>query len=144
VRYLLDTNVISEPARPAPDPRVDAWLRAQSPLQLAISVVTVGEIRKGVELLTFGAKRVKLEQWLEIDLPRQFRGRMLAFDDAVAHEWGRLIAAARRMGRELPVIDGLLLATAAVHKLILATRNEDDCAGRGIPVYNPWTGALHS
>ena len=144
MRYLLDTNVISEPARPLPDSRVDAWLGAQSPLQLAVSVITLGEIRKGVELLTSGARRVALEQWLEVDLPRQFRGRLLAIDDAVAHEWGRLTAAGRRVGRELPVIDGLLLATAAVHKLILATRNEHDCAGRGIPVYNPWTDTLHS
>jgi predicted nucleic acid-binding protein len=144
VRYLLDTNVISEPARPAPDPRVDSWLGGLSALQLAISVVTLGEIRKGVELLVSGAKRMKLEQWLETELPRQFRGRLLAVDDAVAHEWGRLTAAGRRTGRDLPVVDGLLLATAAVHKLVLATRNESDCAGRGVPVYNPWTDTLHS
>jgi predicted nucleic acid-binding protein len=142
-RALLDTNVLSEPARQAPDSRVIGWLAAQPPLDLAISVLTLGEIRQGVVLLLRGARRKRLERWLEDGLPRQFSDRLLPIDEAVVHEWGRLAAEARREARPLPVIDGLLLATAAVHGLVFATRNEADCIGRGIPVFNPWTGITH-
>jgi hypothetical protein len=114
------------------------WLREQSALDLAISVLTLGEIRKGVALLPQGARRTALERWLSTDLPRQFLGRVLPIDEPVAEAWGRLAAAGRQQGRELPVIDGLLLATAAVHGLTLATRDEADCADRGVPVLNPW------
>lgn len=136
--YLLDTMVLSEPARPAPDPDVVTWLRAQSPLDLSISVLTLGELAKGVALLARGRRRTALEEWLRTDLPRQFTGRVLSVDEDVANEWGRLTAEGQRSGHPLPVIDGLLLATAAVHQLILVTRNERDCKGRGIPIHNPW------
>lgn len=140
MRFLLDTNVLSEPARPQPEPSVLEWMRAQSSLDLAISVLTLGEIEKGITLLPSGRRRSALESWLASDLPRQFTGRVLAVDTDVALTWGRLSAEGRRVGRELPVIDGLLLATAAVHGLTLVTRNEGDCRNRGIPVFNPWTG----
>jgi predicted nucleic acid-binding protein len=143
VRFLLDTNVLSEPARPAPDGNVVGWLKAQSALQLAISVLTLGEIRKSVALLTRGKRRDRLAKWVEEDLPLQFGDRLLSVDNAVAHEWGRLSAEGQRRGRPLPVVDGLLVATAAAHGLTFATRNEADCSGRGVPVYNPWTGAMH-
>ncbi|HET7563570.1 MAG TPA: type II toxin-antitoxin system VapC family toxin [Gemmatimonadaceae bacterium] len=136
--YLLDTMVLSEPARPAPDSRVIDWLRAQSPLDLSISALTLGELAKGIALLSRGRRRDTLERWLQSDLPRQFSGRVLSIDDAIAREWGKLSADGQRSGRPLPVIDGLLLATAVVHRLTLVTRNERDCAGRGIPIHNPW------
>jgi predicted nucleic acid-binding protein len=138
VLFLLDTNVISEATRPRPDTGVAAWLRSQSTTALAMSVLTLGEIRKGVDLLPDGARRRSLEAWLATELPQQFRSRMLAIDDAVALEWGRLAADGRRQGRELPAIDGLLLATAAAHGLTLVTRNLRDCEGRGVEVLNPW------
>src|SRR5690348_1316446 len=131
--------VLSEPARPTPDAGVVAWLQAHSPLDLFISALTLGELAKGVALLPRGRRRDTLDRWLRADLPRQFSGRVLPIDDAVVHEWGKLSAEGQRAGRPLPVIDGLLLATAAVHRLILATRNERDCAGRDIPIHNPWT-----
>lgn len=140
MRFLLDTNVLSEPARPQPAPRVVEWMRAQSPLDLAISVLTLGEIAKGVTLLPAGRRREALEGWLASDLPRHFAGRILAADAEVALAWGRLAAEGRRAGRELPVIDGLLLATAAAHGLTLVTRNERDCRDRGVPLLNPWAG----
>jgi len=138
MRYLLDTNVLSEPARPSPSPSVVAWLEERSALDLAISVLTLGEIAKGVRLLPEGQRRDRLSDWLEVELPRQFLGRVLPVDDRVALLWGRLSAEARRAGRELPVIDGLLLATAGAHGLVLVTRNERDCADRGVPIHNPW------
>ena len=138
MRYLLDTNVLSEAARPEPAAAVVTWLSEQSPLELAISVLTLGEIGKGVALLNAGARRNRLEDWLRAELPRQFTGRVLAVDEAVALAWGRLSADARAEGRPLPVIDGLLLATADVHRLTLVTRNVRDCAGRGVPVHDPW------
>lgn len=138
MRFLLDTNVLAEAAKPGPDPRVGAWLRAQAPLDLAISVLTLGEIRKGAARLRARKRRARLERWVASDLPGQFLGRVLAIDEAVALEWGRLAAAGRRRGREVPVIDGLLLATAAVHGLTFVTRNERDCGDRGVPLYNPW------
>ena len=140
MRYLLDTNVLSEAARAEPDPGVLEWLQARSSLDLDLSVLTLGEIRKGVALLPDGKKRRRLEEWLTVDLARQFTGRLLPVDDAVALAWGGLSAEGRASGRELPVIDGLLLATAAVHGLTFVTRDERDCGERGVPVLNPWRG----
>ena len=138
-RYLLDTNVLSEAARRDPDPGVVEWLDRQPVLDLAISVLTLGEIRKGVELLDDGRRKTRLSEWLDRELPREFEGRVLPIDDTVAHEWGRLSARGRQAGRELPVVDGLLLATAAAHRLVFVTRNESDCRDRGVEIHNPWT-----
>lgn len=138
LRFLLDTNVLTEGAKPAPDPRVVEWLHAQASLDLAISVLTLGEIQQGVALLARGKRRARLEAWLATDLPRQFLGRVLPVDAAVALAWGRLGAGGRRQGRTLPVIDGLLLATAAEHGLTFVTRNERDCGDRGVALHNPW------
>jgi toxin FitB len=139
MRYLLDTNILSEGSKPRPDPGVAAWLRSQSALAMGISSLTLGEIRKGVEMLPAGARRDVLDSWLATELPRQFQGRVIPVDEEVALEWGRLSAEARSKGRECPVVDGLLLATAAVHDLTLVTRNERDCTGRGVPIFNPWS-----
>lgn len=139
MRYLLDTNVLSEGAKPEPNPGVAGFLQTTSALELAISVLTAGEIRQGIAALDAGARKRRLEQWLSTELLRQFTGRVLPVDEAVALAWGRLAAEGRRSGRPLPVIDGLLLATAEVHGLTFATRNERDCADRGVPVLNPWT-----
>jgi len=138
MRFLLDTTVLVEPSRPQPDAGAVAWLEARPALELAISVLTLGEIAKGLHLLPTGPKRERLAEWLAAELPQQFTGRMLAVDERVSREWGRLTAEGRQAGRDLPVIDGLLLATAAAHGLTFVTRNERDCAGHGIPVLNPW------
>jgi len=138
MRYLLDTNVISEPFKRSPDPRVVHWLADQSPLDLSISVLTIGELTMGFELVPDGRRRDELQRWVTQDLPRRFVGRLLNVDDEVAREWGRLSAAGRVNGHELPAPDGLLLATASVHGLIFVTRNERDCANRGITTLNPW------
>ena len=138
MRFLLDTNILSELVKRDPAPRVTAWVAGQSPLDLAISVLTLGEIVRGVGVLAPGRHRDLLQRWIAREVPRQFAGRVIDIDARVASRWGELAAAARRDGHALPVIDGLLLATAAVHDLTLVTRNERDCANRGVDIHNPW------
>lgn len=141
--YLLDTNVISELVKPTPHPTVVAWAIATSPLQQYLSVLTLGELEKGITLMSVGARQAALLRWAHIDVPRQFLHRVLPLDEDVAKVWGRLSAAGQASGRVLPVIDGLLLATAMVAGVTLATRNVADVANRGTPVFDPWTGTLH-
>lgn len=138
MRFLLDTDVLSELAKRAPDPRVVAWMESHSSLDILVSVLTLGELVKGVRSMPVGPRRDALEHWVSVELPSQLVGRLLAVDAAVSAAWGSLAAAARRSGRGLPVIDGLLLATAATNDLVFATRNFRDCEGRGVEVVDPW------
>lgn len=138
MRFLLDTMVVSEPARPAPNGAAIAWLESAVAEDFAISVLTLGEIRRGVARMTSGRRRRALEEWLQNVLPAQFDGRVLPVDTDVAMAWGELTAAGDRAGRPLHVVDGLLLATAKVHGLAVATRNIADFDGRGVPVVNPY------
>ena len=133
--YLLDTNVLSETVRPAPHKAVTAWLDSVPDHSLYLSVLTLGELRKGVELLPRGAKRERLAVWLEQVLPAWFEDRLLPIDSRVAHEWGRLQARSRR---PLPAIDSLLAATARTHGLRVVTRNVGDFAFAEVEVINPW------
>lgn len=138
MRYLLDTNVISEPFKRSPDSKVVDWIANKSPLDLCISVLALGELTMGFELASAGKRRDELQSWVTQDLPRRFVGRLLSVTDDIAREWGRLSADGRTRGRELPAVDGLLLATASVHQLTFVTLNERDCSGRGVPTLNPW------
>ena len=132
--YLIDTNVISELRRREPEPRVVAWFEHRPAAKLYLSVLTLGEIRRGVELAA-GERQEALRSWLEAELPAFFSGRLLPVDGAVAHRWGRLMA---EIGRPLPAIDSLLAATALVHDLVLVTRNLTDVAELPVAVANPW------
>jgi predicted nucleic acid-binding protein len=143
MRYLLDTNVLSELVRPARAAAVVAWVRARSALDLALSVLTLGELEKGVRTLAAGTRRDRLTRWARTEMPAQFLGRVLSVDEEIAISWGTLTADAHAAGRPLPVIDGLLLATAATRGLTLVTRNVSDCARRGVAVFDPWTSTLH-
>ena len=136
--FLLDTNVLSEPGRLVPDQGVLNWLGDLDPLDAFLSVLTLGEIEKGVSLMAPGPRKAALRQWLAHDLPERFPGRILPVDAAVATAWGDLDAQGQRIGRPLPVVDGLLLATARAHQLTFVTRNLRDCGDRGVPVLNPW------
>jgi predicted nucleic acid-binding protein len=104
-----------------------------------LSVLTLGEIRKGINSLPGSSRRTALESWLNHDLLIRFADRILDVDQAVADRWGRLAAAAVATKQLLPVIDGLLAATAIHHNLTLVTRNANDVALTGVPVINPWT-----
>ena len=136
--YLIDTNVISELRRREPEPRVVHWFEQRPAGQLYLSVLTLGEIRRGVEKLHQGERKRALRLWLEQELPMFFAGRVLPIDEAVAHRWGHLMAA---MGRPLPAIDSLLAATALEHNLVLITRNLQDVADLPVAVANPWDPA---
>jgi len=134
--YLVDTNVLSELRRKSPDPGVVAWFEQRPSATLYLSVLTLGEIRKGIDGVNDELRRQALLDWLETDLPAFFIGRILVVDAAVADRWGRLVAAA---GRPLPAIDSLLAATALAHDLILVTRNVKDFAGLPVQLFNPWS-----
>ncbi len=136
--FLLDTNVISELVKPRPEPAVVRWVEESDENLLYLSVLTLGEIRKGVAALPQSARRVELEAWLESDLRLRFSKRILAIDEDIADRWGILAGQAQKDGRELPVIDGLLAATAIHHNLTLVTRNTSDIASTGTLLFNPW------
>ncbi len=138
--FLLDTNVISELIKPKPEPEVTRWIAGTDEELLFLSVLTIGEIRKGIAAHPNAARRTRLEAWLSSDLLVRFAGRVLPVDTAVAERWGSMMAQAERAGRRLPVIDGLLAATAQHHDLTFVTRNTEDVEQTGVPVYNPWPG----
>lgn len=134
--YLLDTDVISELTRPRPHPGVLAWVEALPVTSSHLSVLTVGEIRSGVERLRDRARRERLRRWLEHELPAWFGGRLLPVSAEIADRWGRLVA---EVGRPVPVIDSLLAATALQHDLRLVTRNRVDFRFPGLEVVDPWS-----
>lgn len=133
--YLLDTNVLSELRRKAPNDRVVDWMAQRPASTLYLSVLTLGEIRKGVEGVADAGRRAALLDWLKTELPAFFTGRILPVDIQVADRWGRMIAAA---GRPVPAIDSLIGATAAHHGLSLVTRNVRDYADLGLDIIDPW------
>lgn len=135
--YLVDTNILSELRRKEANTGVVRWFEERPATTLYISVLTLGEIRKGIEALPSGKKRLALGDWLEVDLPAFFSGRILPVDQAVADRWGRLLA---RSKRTVPAIDSLIAATAIQHGLTLITRNEADFPFDGLDVINPWQG----
>jgi predicted nucleic acid-binding protein len=136
--YLLDTNCISEVVRINPEPRVMAWIEAADESLLYLSVLTLGEIRKGLAALSQGKRRTQLETWLDVELRARFSGKTLPVDTHVADRWGWLAATAKRAGKPLAVIDGLLAATALHHNLALVSRNTSDFAHLAVPLLNPW------
>ena len=136
--FLLDTNCVSELVRPKPQPQVLEWFEVSDEGLLYLSVLTLGEIRKGLTDLPQGKRRTRLETWLEVELRARFSGRLLPIDEQVADRWGHLAAQAKRNGRPLAVIDGLLAATAMHHNLTLVTRNIGDFAELQVPLLNPW------
>ena len=137
--FLLDTNVVSELIKPRPEPRVAAWIEATEESLFRLSVLTLGEIRKGIDSLPDRSRRSALESWLSHDLLVRFAHRILDVDQGVADRWGQLAAKAAATKRLLPVVDGLLAATALHHNLTLVTRNAKDVALTGVPVIDPWT-----
>ena len=132
--FLLDTNVVSELWRPRPDPRVREWLGQVASVDLYLSVLVTGEIRRGVELLRPREpdRAASLDEWLE-GLLASYGDRLLPVTARVADAWGRLSSL-----RPLPVADGLMLATATVHGLTIVSREAESLADLGVPTLNPW------
>jgi toxin FitB len=139
--FLLDTNVISELIKPKPEPRVTTWIDGTDEELLFLSVLTLGEIRKGVVLLPRSARRTTLEGWLTKELPLRFSDRILDVDQEIADQWGHLCGLTSGRGGHLGVIDGLLAATAMQHNLTLVTRNTRDVAATGVTLFDPWADA---
>ena len=137
MKYLLDTNVISELKRPQPNPQVLNWFETVNHEFLYLSVLTLGEIRKGIEKLPESQRKNKLRYWLDKELPNWFGKRLLPINIEIALAWGGLQA---QMNRPLPAIDSLLAATALHHDLCLVTRNTKDFIYPNLIVINPWEG----
>ena len=138
MRFLLDTNVLSEFKKPRPDEQVVAWSRAADEDNTFISVVTIGELRRGVALLAKGRRRSEFDEWVREELPRRFEGRILDVTAAVAEEWGELMAGSKLRGLVLEPIDAYIAATARLHALTLVTRNVKDFKNLEIDIINPW------
>lgn len=138
--WLLDTCVVSELVRPRPATSVVGWVRERDEDELYLSVITIGELERGIAKLPDSPKRVTLEQWVRRELTERFRGRLLAIDAGVAARWGAMAGAAEARGQPLPVIDGLIAATSLLHDLTVVTRNTDDLERCGARAFNPWPG----
>jgi predicted nucleic acid-binding protein len=137
---LLDTCVISEPTKKRPSAKVLTWLDVQEELSLFLSVLTIGELQKGISKLPRSRHRSQLQQWVAQELPRRFTGRILPCDLEVATRWGMMSGEAERAGHPIPVLDGLLAAAAVVGGMTLVTRNTPHMAHTGAVVFDPWTG----
>jgi len=138
VSFLVDTNVVSEPTKPLPNARAVDWHRAQPGETMYISVLTLGELRRGVLLLAEGARRRTLERWLENEIVPYFDGRTFDVDSQIMTTWAEMQNRCRRQGRMLSTMDSLLAATALTHGLTVATRNTADFLATGVRVVNPW------
>ncbi len=136
--FLLDTNIPSEMTRPSPQPSVSQWLDDADDDELYFSVVSLGEILKGVTLLTESNRRSQLQQWLDETLRPWFEGRILPVNQPIAERWGVLAGECQLKGRPLSVVDGFIAATALENGLTIVTRNVKDFAGLGVTVFNPW------
>ena len=137
--FLLDTNVVSEWTRPRPDTGVVRWLAEADEDRVFISVVTLAELRHGIERLPAGARRDRLALWLTEQVPARFEARVLPVDAEAAHCWGRVMARAQAAGRPIGTMDAFIAATAERHDLVLVTRNVSDFAAAGVRLLNPWT-----
>jgi predicted nucleic acid-binding protein len=141
VSFLLDTSVISELVRPAPSEAVLSWLSAVDEDRLYLSVLTIGEIEKGIEKLPPSRRRTSLRKWAREELTGRFEGRLLSIGPAVAQRWGQVTGASEKHGKPLPVIDSLIAATASAHGLVVATRNVADFERCQVECVNPWSAA---
>jgi predicted nucleic acid-binding protein len=134
VKYLVDANVLSEPTKPTPDPRVLSWLRAHEP-EIAVDPVILGEMRFGILILPRGRRRTGLERWFDAGVGRL---HCLPWDAETGLKWAELLARLRTNGKAMPVKDSLIAATAVVHSLAVATRNRADFVNAGVRIVDPF------
>jgi predicted nucleic acid-binding protein len=138
VKFLLDTNTVSEWVKPRPNAGVIDWMGSIDDDLVFLSVVSLAEVRYGIERLAHGNRRRRLEEWLERELPLRFEGRILPVNQGIADAWGRIVALCASNGSPISAIDGFLAATAEVHGLTLVTRNVPHFTVLKT-VLNPWT-----
>lgn len=137
--FLLDTNVVSEWVKPAPNAGLMKWLAAVDEDETFLSVITIAELRYGMQRLPNGKRRRRLEEWLANELLVRFDGRVLAIDAVIADVGGRIVAHREKLGRPIAAMDAFIAATADVHQLALVTRDTSDFAHVLSSVLNPWT-----
>ncbi len=135
--YLLDTCAVSELIKKTPSRKVVKWIDAIPEHILFLSVITRGEIQKGIDKLKDFHREKKLRHWLQTDLIKRFEGRLLEINREIALRWGGIEAKSERIGQKIPVIDGLIAATALTHDLVLVTRNIQDVQASGVKIFNP-------
>lgn len=138
MNYLLDTCVISEFVRKNPEKKVLDWIEGREEERLFLSVLTFGELAKGIAKLTDPMRAKRLKTWVEHDLQERFAGRILPITLAIATTWGDLQGQGERKGTPVPAIDGLIVATALVEKMTVVTRNTKDMISCGVEIVNPW------
>jgi toxin FitB len=139
MRFLIDTNVISEWVKPHPDMGVVSWLAEVDEDRVFISVVSLAELRHGIERMAAGRRRDRLDEWLRNELPLRFEGRVLPIEETVADSWGRIVTRSEDMGRPMGVMDAFIAATAEAHGLTLVTRNKSHFKPVLQELLNPWT-----
>ena len=140
MNYLVDTNVISELIARQPNPKVVAWIDQLDPNIVYLSVITIGEIRKGIEKLPASKRKDAIKEWLETDLLIRFEGRIIEISVETMLTWGELVGRLEREGKPMGAIDSLIAAAALQGQYVLATRNADDFQNAEVPVVNPWEG----
>ncbi len=138
MKYLLDTCVLSELIKKKPDQRVVEWIANIEESKLFVSVLTIGEIHKGIEKLPKSKRREMLLQWVDEDLQERFRGRIAPFNIQTATVWGKMQAKAEMSGKTMPIIDGMIAATAITHNFAMSTRNISDMEASKAVLVNPW------
>jgi len=138
MNYVLDTNVISELISKQPNKKVVEWLDRLDPNTIYLSVITIGEIRKGIEKLPPSKRRDAVKEWLEVDLLLRFQGRILEITTEVMLIWGELTGRLENEGRPITAIDSLIAAIALQGNYCLVTRNEHDFQHTGVTIINPW------
>ena len=138
MKYLLDTCVISEMIKNLPDEKVILWLEKQSEEDLYLSVLTFGEIEKGIEKAPDKIRKKRLKLWLENDLKSRFKNRIISIDTQVATRWGAIQGLAEKSGRAMPTIDGLIAVSGLVHHCVVVSRNIEDMQQSSAELFNPW------
>jgi tRNA(fMet)-specific endonuclease VapC len=140
MKYLLDTCVLSELVTKQPNAQVVDFIDSLDSDDVYISVITIGEIVKGIEKLPKSRRKQELHAWLKEDLLSRFQGKIIPIDEDVIVAWGFLTVRAEAAGRPMPAVDSLIAATAQVNGLTLVTRNVDDFNPSGVEILNPWEG----
>ncbi len=138
MNYLLDTCVLSELIKKNPSPKVVKWVSKTEETHLFISVLTIGEIHKGIEKLPESKKKEKLHKWVNYDLKERFKNRIIDFDLQTATVWGKIQAQSELSGKGMPAIDGQIIATGISYDLTVVTRNITDMEISGASLLNPW------
>lgn len=142
MKYLLDTCVVSELTKKTPQEDVVNWIKNKDESELYLSVLTIGELHKGITKLEKSRKKQILIQWIETELRKRFDKRILNITEEVAKKWGEIQAKAEQEGKKMPVIDGLIAATGLVFELQIITRNIADMTISEVNLYNPWNSEL--